>query len=215
MTTQPHAPDTLATRIVVPYITAWTEEEDPPYELVAVPGVGIAYADESLTDRDHDGVLWSRATARPGKGRPDFARAHSLRQRRAMGRMLCQVCGGAADCSEDGALWLLQDHREDWSDWPNTMGVTEPPICLSCVHTSARLCPALRRGAIAIRVRRYPIAAVYGHLYTGSDLTTAEAATVRLNSPRIRWVRAVHLVRELNDCTVIPISELPTERTAR
>lgn len=29
-------------RVVAPYITAWSEENDPPHRLVEVPGGGIA-----------------------------------------------------------------------------------------------------------------------------------------------------------------------------
>nr|CEL15905.1 conserved hypothetical protein [Kibdelosporangium sp. MJ126-NF4]CTQ93830.1 conserved hypothetical protein [Kibdelosporangium sp. MJ126-NF4] len=61
-----------------------------------------------------------------------------------MRRLLCQVCGGPADRTADGVLWLLKDHRGDWVDWPDSMAVSEPPVCVPCVRMSARRYPALR-----------------------------------------------------------------------
>jgi hypothetical protein len=137
--------------VVVPYVTTWSTEKGPASVLVERPGGGIGYRDETLADRDRHGVLWWRTPCRPGDGRPEFGKVHPLRQRRAMLRLLCQVCAGPADQSADGVLWLLKDHRGDWPSWPHGMGVTEPPICAPCVTTSSRLCPALRRGAVAVR----------------------------------------------------------------
>jgi hypothetical protein len=195
-------------QVVAPYITAWSEEEDPPYQLVERRGGGVAYLDETLADRDRNGVLWFRTSFRHGQGHPVFGQVHPMRQRRTMLRLLCQVCAGPADRTDDGVLWLLKDHREDWPSWPEGMGVTEPPICLPCVRTSVRMCPALRRGAAAVRVRSYPVAAVYGVVYTGSPPVAVGAASVRLDNPAVRWVRAFSVIRELSDCTIIPLTEL-------
>jgi hypothetical protein len=133
--------------IVAPYVTAWTAEHDLPYRLITVPGAGIAYADETAADRDHNGILWWRTASRPGEGQPVFGLVHPDRQRRAMLRLLCQVCAGPADQTNDGVLWLLQDHRGDWPGWPNGMGVTEPPICHSCVRQSRRRATGQNVGA--------------------------------------------------------------------
>jgi hypothetical protein len=139
-----------------PYITSWSTEQDPPHTLVEHRGLGIAYLDETVIDRDDKGVLWYRTPSRPRQGRPEFGRVHPLRQRRAMRRLLCQVCGGPADHTSDGVLWLLKDHREDWPGWPENMAVTEPPVCAPCVRVASRLCPALRKGAVTVRVRHCP-----------------------------------------------------------
>ena len=194
--------------VVAPYVTAWSEEKDPPYTLVERPGGGIAYMDETFADRDRHGVLWFRTPFRLGQGRPEFGRVHPLRQRRTMLRLLCQVCAGPADRTEDGVLWLLQDHRDDWPLWPEGMGVTEPPICLPCVRMSVRMCPALRRGAATVRVRTFPVAGVRGTLYAGSRPVAVGAASVPLDDPAIGWVRAVSLIRQLSDCTILPLAEV-------
>ncbi|MGH3757277.1 hypothetical protein [Actinophytocola sp.] len=196
-------------QVVAPYITAWSEEDGPSHPLVEVPGGGIAYVDESMADRDARGVLWSRRPFRPGVGRPMFGKVHPARQRRAMRRLLCQVCAGPADRTTDGVLFLLKDHRQDWPGWPNRMGVTEPPVCVPCVRLSARVCPALRQGAALVRAGRYEVAGVHGGLYTGGPRPRpVGGVTVSFDDPAIRWVRAVSLVRELGDCTLLELDEL-------
>ena len=197
--------------LVAPYITTWSAEIDPPASMVVVPGVGVGYADERAVDRGSYGILWQRAGWRPGEGRPVFGRVHPIRQRRAMRKLLCQVCGGRADQTDDGVLWLLQDHRDDWPGWPNRMGVTEPPICRACVPVAVRLCPALRKGAVAVRAGQFPLVAVRGCLYTagpGRRPIAVREGTVPFDSPMIRWVRASNLVRELTDCTLIEVNDV-------
>jgi hypothetical protein len=190
---------------VVPYISSWSTEELAPCDVVEVRGIGIAYADETLLDRDTCGVLWFRALNRPGRGRPRYDTVHPLRQRRAMRRLLCQVCASPADRNEDGVLWLLKDHRTDWSGWPDNMTVTEPPICAACVPISSQLCPALRRGSVTVRARTYPVHGVNAQLYKSSHrgpvLTGQDI--VGYTDPTIRWARATELVRRLHDCTIL------------
>jgi len=200
-------------RIVAPYVTTWSAEQDLPHKLVERPGHGIGYADELPTDRDAHGVLWQRAAMRHEVGRPEFGKVHPLRQRRAMRRLLCQVCAGPADQSDDGVLWLLRDYRDDWPDWPEDMASVEPPICVPCVSVSLRLCPALRRGAVAVRVREVPIAGVRGVRYRKGLIApvAAEAVTLPYDDPAVRWMVASALVRELRGGTLVPLSEI-TER---
>nr|CEL14203.1 conserved hypothetical protein [Kibdelosporangium sp. MJ126-NF4]CTQ88571.1 Phage protein [Kibdelosporangium sp. MJ126-NF4] len=167
---------------------------------------GVGYVDETLMDRDKHGVLWVRAVSRPGEGRPVFGDVHSLRQRRAMRRLLCQVCGGEADRTADGILWLLPDFRDDWPGWPDAMANAEPPICQRCVDVSTRLCPRLRRGAAVVRVRECLVVGVRGKLYArGRDRPVPVGAEiVAFDDPRISWVQAFSLVRQLRGCTLVP-----------
>jgi hypothetical protein len=145
--------------------------------------------------------------SRPGVGRPEFGQVHALRQRRAMQRLLCQVCAGPADQTEDGVLWLLRDYQGDWPSWPNGMGVVDPPVCAACVGLLLRLCPALRRGAVLVRAGRFPVAGVRGALYRGGPTPEAvKPALVAFEDPAIRWVRATNLVRELRECVIVPFA---------
>jgi hypothetical protein len=195
----------------VPYITAWsTEEQLPVTVLQNRRRTGIVYADEVLSDRDENGVLWPRVPSRPGRGRPQFGVVHPLRQRRAQRRLLCQVCGGPSDHTAEGTLWLLKDHRGDWPGWPNGMGATEPPVCLPCARVAGRHCPALRRGHVAVRVGRSEVAGIYGLRYEpGPHLPTATHDTsVAFDRPAIRWMRASQLIRELHECTIVDLESL-------
>nr|WP_063779323.1 hypothetical protein [Kibdelosporangium sp. MJ126-NF4]CEL18549.1 Phage protein [Kibdelosporangium sp. MJ126-NF4]CTQ98033.1 Phage protein [Kibdelosporangium sp. MJ126-NF4] len=174
-------------------------------------GYGIGYADEIAADRDTHGVLWHRTLSRPGEGRPEFGKVHSLRQRRAMRRLLCQVCAEPADRTDDGMLWLLPDYRQDWTRWPEGMGNVEPPVCWSCVSISIRLCPKLRRdGGAVIRVREYPLVGVRGLLYASGTTKPIAVAdrTIGFDDPLVRWVRAVGLVRQMLDCRIVAFEEL-------
>ncbi|MER5490658.1 hypothetical protein [Streptomyces sp. NPDC002490] len=182
---------------LVPYITAWSSERTvrPP---VITQGAGIGYADETPFDRDADGVLWSREGVSPGKGRPDFGRVHLLRQRRAMRRLLCQVCGGAADRNEHGVLWLVgEDDIED-------MTTTHPPVCAPCAAQAVRLCPYLRRGHLLLRVQACVPVGVHGVMYRpGVPFPRVERdGGVTYDDPRIRWTRAAQLIVRLEGCEV-------------
>lgn len=202
-------------QVVAPYVTAWSAEQDLPCRLVERPGRGIGYADELLADRDAHGVLWRQTSTRLGIGRPEFGRVHPVRQRQAMDRLLCQVCGGHADQNDEGGLWLLRDHRDDWPRWPEGMGSTEPPVCLPCIGASVRLCPALRRGAVAIRAREFPIVGVRGVLYRRGLLAPVAVGAVNMpyDDPAVLWVLASGLIRELRGCTIVPLEELTANRT--
>lgn len=127
-----------------------------------------------------------------------------------MRQLLCQVCAGPADRSVDGALWMLRDYRDDWPQWPDGMACTEPPICVPCVSVSLKLCPALRRGAVAVRVREFEVAGVRGALYRdgGSGPIAVEVANLAYDDPDIRWMVASALIRELRGCTFVPLEEL-------
>lgn len=194
-------------RGVVPFITPWSTEEVQPTVVIELGNAGIGYADETLGDRDEHGVLWRRMASRPGRGRPLFGQMHSLRQRKAMGKLLCGICAGPADVTGQGVLWLLQDNRDDWPAWPNGMAATEPPVCLPCAHLSVRVCPAIRNRYAAIRVGRCEVSGVYGIRYRGGAVfpTTARDDIVTFDDPAIRWTCAVQLVRHLTECTLIDL----------
>lgn len=197
-------------RIVAPYVTANTAEQDLKCSLVVRPGgLGIGYTHELPGDRDYFGVLWQKVAERPKEGRPEFARVHPARQRWTMSELLCQVCAGPADQTQDGVLWLLRDHRGDWPRWPEGMASVEPPICARCVAISLRRCPALQRGAVAIRVRHFAVVGVRGTLYRPGTFAPAPVAAAQLDygDPKVRWMVAVALIRELRGCSFVPLDE--------
>lgn len=191
----------------VPYITAWDTEPSLPVRLLALPS-GIAYQDEIFTDRDRHGVLWLREFSRPGRGRPEFGRVHSLRQQRAMRRLLCQVCGGPADRNDLGVLWLVFDDEDKTSSWPDGISTANPPVCLPCARIAMRACPKLRAGGfVAVRVGHSSVSGVSGALYeAGTGFRAAlvdDDATIAFGDPAVRWVLAGQLLREISRCTVV------------
>ena len=159
---------------------------------------------------DARGVLWQRPAVRHGVGKPEFGKVHPLRQRRAMRQLLCHVCAEPADQNDDGVLWLLRDYRDDWPGWPEGMACTEPPVCVPCVAVSLRLCPALRRGAVAVRVREFEVAGVRGALYRKGMFGPVAVEDVNLayNAPDTRWVVASALIRELRGCVLVLPAQL-------
>jgi hypothetical protein len=192
---------------VVPYIAAWSGEENLPTQIIGRGLSGIGFADETLLDRDGRNVLWTRTPSRAGQGRPEFGQVHALRQRRAMRRLLCQVCAKPADRNELGVLWLLRDYRDDWPGWPENMANTYPPVCLPCARLSTRVCPSLRRGYVAVRARRFPLAGVYGVRYVPVRPfpIPAEGAVAGYDDPAIRWICAAQQVRSLQECTIVTL----------
>lgn len=196
---------------VVPYITQWSGERKPFPNMVVRRG-RLAFADERPYDRDSYGVLWTRTPSQPGKGKPQFGNVHALRQRNAMERLLCQVCGGPADRTPEGVLWLLTDEIHDPPKPASWDVVTShPPLCEPCAHTSIRACPHLRNDFTAVRVRSFERAGVHGALYQphGPNPVAIDAAGVAFDDPRINWVCAGQLLLRLTDFQPIKL-DTPT-----
>ena len=124
-----------------------------------------------------------------------------------MRRLLCGICAGPPDRTEQGTLWLVTDYRDDWPNWPEGMACTEPPVCLPCARLSVRACPRLRQGYVAIRVGTSAVAGVYGAQYqAGQPFAIAVTeAVVAFDDPAIRWTQASQLVRELSGCTIVSL----------
>ena len=203
----PSGPASMPRPTTVPYIARWSAEQSLTPDVVATAR-GLAYPDETLHDRDQGGALWARTALRRGQGRPDFGGIHSQRQRRAMQRLLCQVCGGPADRTQDGVLWLVEDRRGDWKGWPEGLVTTHPPVCLPCARLSVAQCHHLLTGPwVALRVRDSVVEGVYGrpyHLQEGR-LVRGEKAVVLYDNPGIRWVVASQLTRTLRGCTIVQL----------
>ena len=189
---------------LVPYITQWSRERAPKSELVIRRG-RLAFADERPYDRDSNGVLWSRVPSQPGKGKPEFGKVHALRQRNAMERLLCQVCGRAADRNQDGILWLLGEVPESSDD--SGVLTAHPPLCLPCASASVSACPHLRREYTALRVSGLERAGVRGAVYqpSCSKPVAKDVVGIAFDDPLIHWVRAGQLLMRLTDFLVIDL----------
>jgi hypothetical protein len=133
----------------VPYIAAWSAEQATDIArgvlmVRANPFTGrqqLRYRDEHPLDRDRHGIVWHRVAWAPGQGRPLFAEIHTLRQRRAMSRVLCQVCAGPGEVWMTPAL-LWNDHlAEHGSAVP--YATNDPPVCRRCALLAATHCPEI------------------------------------------------------------------------
>jgi hypothetical protein len=198
---------------VVPYVGSWSGEELRPTSVVNRPGGGVGYADETLLDRDEWGVLWTRIASRIGSGKPLFTKLHPVRQRRAMLRLLCQVCARPADRAEQGVLWVLPtDYVADGRGWPDDIRTIQPPLCTPCARLSIGLCPALRPDFVAVRAHSR-VCGVTGVLFQAarrfpviSPLDNGDVIGFR--DPAIAWVQAAQLARSLYGCTVVDLDRL-------
>ena len=142
------------TAVRVPYITAYSEELAPhPLAFVAYPeatdGVRLSYDDAVPQDWMY-GVLWARQGLHR-RGRPEWKVVNTLRQRRCMRLLLCQVCGESATDPVDSRIsWVLAD---DPGDTSAGAGYTNaPPTCAQCIPEAIASCPRLRRGAAVYSV---------------------------------------------------------------
>jgi hypothetical protein len=158
-------------------------------------------------------VLWTRIASRVGVGNPLFKSLHPVRQRRAMGRLLCQVCAQPADHTEHGTLWLAPgDDVGSRPGWPDEMTTIHPPLCLACARISMRMCPALRSGSVAIRAHSR-VRGVNGVVFTPTGRypglsVTDRAEVIPYGDPEIAWVQATLLARSLYDATIVDLDGL-------
>lgn len=155
----------------IPWVTRWSDEQPHRDELAIQVGpstdyTGLKFRWESNPDaelRDRAGFLWQREVPnRQGKGEPQFAHVATARQRRAMTRKLCQVCG--TKLPEGKPInWLFGPGQlEHIAGSALTMS---PPTCDGCVPVAQRLCPhLLRSGWTLAKVLEYRIWGVSGEL---------------------------------------------------
>ena len=144
----------MTTTLRVPYITAYSDELAPhPLAFLAhteaTDGARLSYADPIPQDWQL-GVLWARQGIHR-RGRPEWKVVNTIRQRRCMLHLLCQVCGQPAADPVDGRIsWVLAD---DPSDTSAGAGYTNaPPTCARCIPEAIASCPRLRRGAAVYSV---------------------------------------------------------------
>ncbi|MGW7007300.1 hypothetical protein ACWGCW_31975 [Streptomyces sp. NPDC054933] len=200
--------------LTVPYITRWTYERQIVPDLVvrtSRKGRWLTYADGDLYDRDHGGALWVRQAVAPGKGSADFSTVHSLRQRRAVSHLLCQVCGMSTleeDCERQ--LYLL--HAADGRPIQDGELTSAPPVCTTCALEAVEVCPALRKGHVAAWVGHAPTWGVAGVLYDPGTLRPVSSGLVNVpyTSPRIRWTIARREIVSLRHCTPVNLCQLPS-----
>ncbi|MFI6909858.1 hypothetical protein ACIBKY_51960 [Nonomuraea sp. NPDC050394] len=187
---------------VVPYITLY-DGETIPYALGfaehrgATAGYRLSYGDPRQEDWLF-GVLWHRQEVTRA-GRPAWQCVNTLRQRRCMLRLLCQVCGRPArDRSTRRISWLLADP-------PGQVGGVQfthtPPTCRTCIPLALRLCPRLDASAKVCTVARSEPYGVVGEIYSpASDgvVVVKPSLEIPLDAYRdLEWTLASQLIVSL------------------
>lgn len=201
----------------VPYTTVWTAEQQPQPTIIrriGQGGEGIGYADERPFDR-RDEALWVRSGLAQGRGKPDFVRMNTHRQKRAIRYDLCQVCGEIALGTEtyEGALYLVGGAV------PIAEGetTTAPPVHPLCAVESIENCPPLGRGWAAALVKRSPLWGVAGQVHDPVTLQPVtpperrpgdELQHVYIGDELIRWTLASFSVVSLHGVTAVSEKEL-------
>jgi hypothetical protein len=201
-----------ATRLgVVPYIIKWTSEEAGRVsELVIRRHAGrlcLDYRDATPRDREEHGILWARMSHARGLGRPEYAHTHPGRQRRAMERLRCQVCGKDADRDRDGWLFLGWRTRNDPATWPENALTVQPPLCVPCARVAVRLCPASKI-FVPLRVADPTPWGVFGTVYRSSPSgwdRYDDVPYIPFGDEQLHAVLASQLVMQLRDVRVVPL----------
>ncbi|WP_406011614.1 hypothetical protein OG440_39070 (plasmid) [Streptomyces sp. NBC_00637] len=201
----------------VPYITQWTAETvDQPkiIRIFARGGEGIGYEDEhSVTDR-RDEALWVRSGLGQGRGRPDFARISSPRQKRAIRYSLCQVCGKAVlNCRDDERTLHLLGGSTPIAEGETTAA---PPLHPLCAVESVENCRFLQRGWAAALVEYSPLWGVAGVVYDPVTLDPLpspgrrpnDLTHVHIGDELIRWTLANFTAVSLHGVTPVSPEEL-------
>lgn len=207
-------------RARVPYISSWSSERlrVPPLTVRGDRRSGsIGYVNERNGDRDASGGLWARCESRPGWGTPEFGRMHPVRQRRAIGGLLCSLCGRttAREQTARGHLYVLnrQDYEVDRAF--GTVVTAEPPVHVECARLAVGgPCPNLR-DFVALRANRRRIHGVHGRIMVPDRTGTLRCAgldTVPRDDWRIRWVVGLYLNVHLQDYVEV---DLDAEVSAR
>ncbi|CCB71757.1 hypothetical protein [Streptantibioticus cattleyicolor] len=196
----------------MPYITTWSNELHPARALVARrgrDGLFLGYEDETPYDRDPLGVLWVRQGIARGKGTPEWAAVHSLRQRRAIYGLLCQVCGESTlDGVNEQQLYLM--HAAGGRQIEDGERTSSPPVHPACAVEAIKACPALRAGGyVAAWVRASLPWGVAGTLHDlGDPAHSSTPAKVAYESPGIAWMLAYHKIISFHGVTPVSPDEL-------
>ncbi|MFD7447163.1 hypothetical protein [Streptomyces sp. NPDC059909] len=199
-------------------MAAWTGEALIEAPVIIRPQVGgIAFVDELPTDRGVGNALLHRGRrpARDTRGRPMFGVVHTNRQRRAMRKLLCHVCGNDADRTDLGVLWLLDNTAANCPPgWPEEELTVHPPLCLGCAAQAARQCPELeKKGFTALRVRDPQPYGYRGKLYArnldrhASPFPILARGTENLAflDPLLPWLLAAQSILCLVGCTIVDL----------
>jgi hypothetical protein len=198
-----------ATALRHPYINAWSDEHTPQSLAftwhASSRSLRLTYTDPVEQDWMY-GALWARH-GQQMTGTPEFKRVNTARQRRAMLRRLCQVCGRPAADSSGRFLMLLPD--EPFTGPLGERFTHLPPVCEPCIPLTLRHCPRLRRRHLLYTASGYEPYAVQADIYEpgpgGTAAPVEREVTVELDRFRaLAYVLAKQLLVALDGLEPIP-----------
>lgn len=164
------------------------------YGGVPVPNTASWSAEEAFSlggCRFADGRLSILQTEAQGVGKPLFGKPHCQRQRQAIARGLCDLCGKPLGARTKVSLSHARV-RFNGAEGPAVLQV-EPLLHRECAATSLRHCPSLKRdvaaGTAAIRqVTRYRVQlAIMDEIYVASITGRAERAIGHAKVELLAW----------------------------
>lgn len=151
--------------------------------------------------RDQFGLLWHRdLPGAQGKGEPQFAGLHTLRQRDCMINHRCQVCSDHFPVGEPvtflhGKSGLSLDRTD-----PIITGTA--PTCERCIPVAMRSCPAQRRmPRVIMRARSVQPCEIVGDVYAPWGVE-AIAVKVALDDPVTLRMNCKQLHVRVSDYTL-------------
>ena len=127
----------------------------------------------------------------PGVGKPLFGKPHSNRQREAIGRCLCDLCGRSIKLATKVSLSHARPQPHGALGWAILQ--VEPMLHRECAAESCRWCPSLKRdiehGTLMIRqVHRWRAqCAVMSETYVESVTGEARKALGHAKVELIHW----------------------------
>lgn len=144
----------------VPWVARWTGQVyGRPAQVTTIEGRSNLFYEDGHEIRDeHHGILWIREGL-TRNGDPEFAQVSAHRQRMAMRRRLCQICGGGLP---DGVInWLMHPDQLEVRQDGSTL-TQSPPTCDACIPLALKLCPALKKSHQIVKVLEYQLWGVSG-----------------------------------------------------
>jgi len=172
---------------VVPWVTRWSgERSKDEVQLSLNPDtqeLTLGYPDGQGESREPSGILWQREGL-SRSGVPEYSQVNTYRQRSAMRKFLCQVCGHKIN--ERPIQWLLAKENIDHTE-SGTVLTMSAPTCSSCIPVAQALCPHLNtHGWVIAKVLEYRLYGVYGWgvLYDAGDQKTKRVNGVYISYDR-------------------------------
>ena len=96
----------------------------------------------------------------------------------------------------------------DGTAGPNAHRTPNLRSALRCARISAKTCPSLKPGYLAVRAHSF-VSGAWGGLYStgwpNQHPFLTGARTLQFGDPRLHWLQADQLVRELTHCTFIDL----------